>query len=151
MIRNPRFWLALFLAVVALVILARFVVAAQDGAVLDSPKLVSFHATPLYRPDRSLKSLNVVFTYEVLMLLPDGKTIEPHLKILTADFVVQKGQLVPIGNQVVEFGDLAEDMFAVADFVWFLNEPRQLSPDRMPLPERRKKVPVEKRRALREP
>lgn len=125
---------------------------AQEKAVLDSPRLVSFNALPLYDDaSGALLSLTVNFTYKVPMLLPDGKSLRPHIRVEKADFVLQGGQLVAIGDQLVEFGDLAEDIIAVADFVWRLNNPNPLPTNPAPALERRKKVPQAKRKAMREP
>lgn len=129
--------------------------AAQEKAVIDTPRLRAMTAIPLYDPENpnELLQLSVTFTYLVPMLLPDGKRIRPHLKSETADFKLQEGQLVIIGDQLVEFGDLGEDILGVAAFVWRLNNPNQLSPTPAKL-ERRKKskvVEVDRSKLLREP
>lgn len=138
---------AAFVAAFGLV-LAVTLHAAQEKALLDAPRLVSFNAIPLYDDDGSLLQLSITFTFRVNMLLPDGQKTRPHIRTEKADFVLQKGQLVVIGDQLVEFGDLGEDILAVADFVWKLNNPLPL-PTVSPAPLERRKKPKIERKALR--
>lgn len=93
---------------------------------MDKPQLVSFTATPLYDDAGALLSLAVTAKFKVMMLLPDGKAKQAHLRSVEFDLVRQSGQSVVIGNELVEFGDVAADIVGIAEFAWKMNHPDPL-------------------------
>ena len=136
--------------------------AAQGSALMEKPELVSVNIIPLFNKDQKLTSLRVTTTHKVLMLLSDGKTQQEHLRTNEYDLVQQGGMSVILnketGKEEVELADFGDDVIEIANYMWFLNNPRML-PTNPPEPIIRRRETLRKahkdegtvqRRALRE-
>lgn len=135
----------LYLIYAAIILVAVFLGVAilrgaQGPALIEKPQLASFAATPLYDASGALVSFHCTATFKVLELKPDGRSQTPGMKAVNFDLVQQGSQSVVLGNQLVEFADIGDDLLGVCAFAFKLHHPD-------PLPTH--PVAVERRRSIR--
>jgi hypothetical protein len=97
------------------------------------PQLVTFTATPLYDPAGTLVSLHVTAKFRVPLDMPNGQTKTPGIRSI--DFDLIQGQEAMIGNQIVNYRDIADDILGVSAFAWKLQNPDPLPVHRRSLRE----------------
>lgn len=135
MIRNYRFWLLALLAVLALVLLARFVTAAQDRAIASPDRFQMATFTLM----KDLNGTNVAALFKSYFVSIEAKPSGEITTIPTGSYEVDllksNGSVVVGGEQFYD-KEVADLLSAIA-----LREWKKANPD--PLPQRR--------RALRSP
>lgn len=135
--RSLRWW-ALLVAIAA--VFVSWVLAARGSLpIMEKPQLRSVNLILLYGVDGSLKSAHVTSSFAVWVLNPDGVTRDQHIRPVEFDLVRQGSQSLVLGNQLVDYSDIADDIIGISEYVWNQQHPSELSENPEPAPRRRAK------------
>lgn len=130
-----RYWLwVALLTVLALLLLARFVVAAQDRAIKPGPvRVIEMTITPSTDMGRQLTRCPVVAKIQIIDHLPSGEVRVIGSDVVHFDLVTVAGQSVLVSGNARTYRDIAESLYAA------ILQEHENGPG--PLPDERRRAP----------